>query len=350
MHDIGLLLSCIRNGYLHIEAMRRDVSLPFHPSALRRHLQFHLRYGSAALLLAALGGNEDSPLTNSNTEEVDLEGTGEGEGEGWIEMHMRTWPSLRTLQLRLEAILEQVTQGLPPGHFCKVRAVAASLLPTESESDYGNASRQDGEQEEQDEEGEMEGEEQEANWWKGGKISMQEIIAQYIKSRPECESIPGPGSECLTSRASSRSLSDPRGGQILPTARISSGPTGSREGVNGDTALDNSSTAKASGSSTDPDVAVFSMPVEIVVDRRRKEFREAIGRKRKNIDAIDSSASFSFLDESAEPTGRSDIVDSCTGSEEGTPGLTFGADEHSQKFMERIRHLIKIRRVSVDED
>lgn len=44
-------------------------------------------------------------------------------------MHLKTFPDVNVLELRLERILADVTKGLPDGHACKTSAILPIFLP-----------------------------------------------------------------------------------------------------------------------------------------------------------------------------------------------------------------------------
>eukprot|EP00599_Poterioochromonas_sp_BG-1_P012287 CAMPEP_0173165178 /NCGR_PEP_ID=MMETSP1105-20130129/21158_1 /TAXON_ID=2985 /ORGANISM="Ochromonas sp., Strain BG-1" /LENGTH=1859 /DNA_ID=CAMNT_0014085969 /DNA_START=279 /DNA_END=5859 /DNA_ORIENTATION=+ len=105
IHDIGLFLGFLKHGYLSLESIYQDESLPFTKEYLQSLVQRVFLEGNSEGGIKALGKH-------------DLQ-TAEDE-EKFVKFSLLQYPDGKDLELRVIRILEELTRFLPDQHLCKM--------------------------------------------------------------------------------------------------------------------------------------------------------------------------------------------------------------------------------------
>lgn len=111
IHDLALIIGCAKYGFVNLDYLREDLSLPFRVKKIERHLRYCIQYETLSVIPVAVDA-----LT---TERDDL--------ENWIRTSSQEFPEQRLLEMRLEKILEEVTRDLTNGHPCRVSSICDRL-------------------------------------------------------------------------------------------------------------------------------------------------------------------------------------------------------------------------------
>ncbi|KAG5186807.1 hypothetical protein JKP88DRAFT_133924, partial [Tribonema minus] len=106
IHDLAVMVGCLKHGLLNVNAMRTDASLPLTPASVSHHIMRSLVTPvaggrmSISGLGSARGGRGGASLTQEDT-------------TAWVAQLSCQFPSRRALENRVFAICVLLTQHLP---------------------------------------------------------------------------------------------------------------------------------------------------------------------------------------------------------------------------------------------
>lgn len=114
LHDLAVMVGCIKHGLLNIEAMRLDTALPLSPAAVAHHVSSSLCYSTAG----SQGFNARGPcyitsLHSADGRPLEIE---PGAVRKWIGALTEQFPTRRALEDRVFAICAILTRDLPEEH------------------------------------------------------------------------------------------------------------------------------------------------------------------------------------------------------------------------------------------
>ncbi|CAN0209255.1 unnamed protein product [Laminaria digitata] len=104
IHDLGLMAGCVRHGFMNINAMRSDTTLPLHPSSVQDHI-------TRALIV----GVED-PMSH-----MDEDFPTAGAVQAWAEESSSEFPTRRSAEERVFRICVALTKLMPLSNPLRVR-------------------------------------------------------------------------------------------------------------------------------------------------------------------------------------------------------------------------------------
>lgn len=118
IHDVALLIGCLKHGYMALEAIMLDPELPFFRPTLQDHIRRVFLVGFEGMPPAAPPGSFRDGW----------------EAEMWVQQVSLMMPDMRDLENRMLFVLTRVTARLPPQHFALVRTAGSQVLtPAEHE-------------------------------------------------------------------------------------------------------------------------------------------------------------------------------------------------------------------------
>jgi chromodomain-helicase-DNA-binding protein 7 len=118
IHDVALLLGCLKHGYMALEAIMLDPELPFFRPILQDHIRRVFLIGFEGMPPAAPPGSFRDGW----------------EAELWVQQVSLMMPEMRDLENRMLFVLTRVTARLPQHHFAYVRTAGSQpLTPAEHE-------------------------------------------------------------------------------------------------------------------------------------------------------------------------------------------------------------------------
>jgi hypothetical protein len=103
IHDVGLLLGCIKHGFLALEKIVSDPELPFHRNHLEKHIRRVFLYGCAAVLPSALDELPDKNIA-----------------EKWVHLAVNQFAEAKELENRIVILLGEMTRDYPADHPYKI--------------------------------------------------------------------------------------------------------------------------------------------------------------------------------------------------------------------------------------
>lgn len=103
IHDIGLMIGCLKHGYLNLVDIFRDDSLPFTPSSIEFLVKRVFLYGI----------NDLSPSTLLELTSIDS-------AEMWLKLVVHCMPNARQLETRIYRILADLTRSLSFDHTLRI--------------------------------------------------------------------------------------------------------------------------------------------------------------------------------------------------------------------------------------
>lgn len=121
IHDVGVMAGCLKHGFLSMDAILSDRSLPFHDDHLKKHIRCVFLYGSSKVAPAAASIFSD-----------------ERDAEKWVSIVATAIPNTLVLEARIAKILSDLTQRLPAGHLLKVKEVKGLGVKPEVISSFGS--------------------------------------------------------------------------------------------------------------------------------------------------------------------------------------------------------------------
>ncbi|CAM9914329.1 unnamed protein product [Choristocarpus tenellus] len=131
IHDLGLMAGCVRHGFMNVNAMRNDTSLPFHPAAALEHISRTLLRGDPRS--TERGDRGDSATSHGGNTcggsgdgvlAVNPKGAFKADAEGvreWAEEVSTQFPSRRAAEDRVFRICMGLTKLMPLSHPIRVR-------------------------------------------------------------------------------------------------------------------------------------------------------------------------------------------------------------------------------------
>ena len=106
IHDIALMVGCLKHGYMALEQICRDKELPLTTNHLLMHVKRTFLYGSGDVLPAAWRIFESI-----------------SEAEKWAQCVSLLFPDQKCLETRLGKILTDMTKQLPVRHMCRINVL-----------------------------------------------------------------------------------------------------------------------------------------------------------------------------------------------------------------------------------
>jgi superfamily II DNA or RNA helicase len=103
IHDLAMMIGYLKHGYMALEPITKDPTLPFTAEAIYNHVCRTFLYGSSTCLPAARG-------IFTSTEEA----------LAWAKYSAQLFPDQFTLENRLIKILSDLTKHLPLRHMCRI--------------------------------------------------------------------------------------------------------------------------------------------------------------------------------------------------------------------------------------
>jgi len=108
IHDYGLVLGCLKHGYLCLNIIRRDETLPLHQDAIKRHVD----------LVFAGSLRDDQGACLGNGESIDAKSE---EHHILLQLSISQFPTKEALDLRLKRICIEILKEHAKGHPLKAR-------------------------------------------------------------------------------------------------------------------------------------------------------------------------------------------------------------------------------------
>jgi len=103
IHDVGLLLGCVKHGYLAMQQIMSDPELPFERNYLDKHIRQVFIYGSRHVEPAGVD-----------------ELTTPGACESFVQATILQFPDLKDLEFRMMRVLQDMTCSLPTDYFFRI--------------------------------------------------------------------------------------------------------------------------------------------------------------------------------------------------------------------------------------
>lgn len=103
IHDVGLLLGCVKHGYLAMQQIMSDPELPFERNYLDKHIRQVFVYGSRHVEPAGVD-----------------ELTTPGACESFVQATILQFPDLKDLEFRMMRVLQDMTCSLPNDYFFRI--------------------------------------------------------------------------------------------------------------------------------------------------------------------------------------------------------------------------------------